>query len=157
MTLLCTCNESISHNLILYPSTFQIKLHSLSARVIVEVVDPDEALQRLVHPLPRLGVQPVRLGRHRLHRAEGERRRHVEVRAGITAEEADTLFLWILNLRTQNDALAVSVKSQNCCTYLFLELKFLVTRLMPCTLMSAGRWLFIDSTIPGSLTERPSC
>ena len=62
---------------------FQIKLHSLSARVIVKVVDPDEALQRLVHPLPRLGVQPVRLGRHGLHRAEGERRRHVEVRSGV--------------------------------------------------------------------------
>ena len=116
----------------------------------MKVVHPDELLQRQVHLFPGLGVNPERLCRHRLDRAHRERRRHVEVRAGITAEEGDTLFLWILNF-------AVLVKSQNCSTYLFLELKFLVTRLMPCTLMSAGRWLFIDSTIPGSLTEKPSC
>ena len=105
----------------------------------MKVVHPDELLQRQVHLFPGLGVNPERLCRHRLDRAHRERRRHVEVRAGITAEEGDTLFLCILNLRTQNDALAILVKSQNCCTYLFLELKFLVTRLMPCTLMSAGR------------------
>ena len=76
-----------------------IQLNSLSARVVVKVVHPDEVLQGLVHLVPRLRVQPVRLGRHGLDRAHGERGRHVEVSAGVTTGGEEELILFGTSIR----------------------------------------------------------
>ena len=75
------------------------QLNSLSARVVVKVVHPDEVLQRLVHLVPRLRVQPVRLGGHGLDRAHGEGGRHVEVSAGVTTTGEEELILFGTSIR----------------------------------------------------------